>query len=81
MYEQVMFLCECTMAGLFIAITAQNTRVRDIFCFHIPVPRFSGEFNFLETQQTSHGYYGRSLVTAGQQQQRQSRNASEGGLL
>lgn len=43
--------------------------------------RFSGEFNFLVTQQTSHVYSGQSFVTAGQQQQRQSRNVSEGGLL
>lgn len=44
-------------------------------------PGFLGEFNFLVTQQTSQSYSGRPVVTAGQQQKRQGRNAAGGGWL
>lgn len=43
-------------------------------------PGFLGEFNFLVTQQTSQSYSGWPVVTAGQQQQRQGRNAAGGRL-
>lgn len=44
-------------------------------------PGFLGEFNFLVTQQTSQSYSGRPVVTAGQQQQRQGRNAAGGRVV
>lgn len=44
-------------------------------------PGFLGEFNFLVTQQTSQSYSGWPVVTAGQQQQRQGRNAAGGRVV